>query len=220
MRRFLPLIVAAAVLSGCAATLPMSVTAYQDPEASYESLRRFAFKPSDRKNPLLEKQLFALVRRKLETKGLVYDQAAPDFLVALNSYSGPYRYYVPQTVTYEPRYKEGDTEIVYGQVGDKTIATTRQTAGKWVERPVVHGGHEETAYRSVLKLDFLEPRALSRDKKVRVLWTGEAQSSSDQQDIRVVAPLLLDELLDEFPQGTGRPTQRERKVNDRPAWSK
>src|SRR5688500_4764692 len=133
MRRALsPLLLLA--LSACS-RVGVQVRSYSDPEAEYPRYRSFKTQVAGKENPLLEKELLRLARLKLESKGLKHDPAAADLIVTLHSFSGPFKSYVPPSVSYHSVYQPGETEVVYGQVGDKQINVVNQRQGRWENIP-------------------------------------------------------------------------------------
>jgi len=186
----------------------MDVRGYSDPEKSLTQLKRFRLAPINKENPLLEKELLYMVKQRLLKMGYIQDDDSPEFLVAMNSYSGPFQYYVPPTTLYLPQYVPGSTKTYSGNIGGMSYYGTERTDSKVESKPYTVGGYTETAYYRNIQLYFVDYSKLIQSETVDLLWLGQVESSGSTSDIRIVAPYFLDELLSEFPKATGKLNKR------------
>lgn len=201
------IVLACLILTGCA-TIEMDVKAYSDPERNLLEVKRFKLVPINKENPLLEKELLFMVKEQLVQKGYIYDEANPDFLVAINFYCGAFQYYVPPTTLYLPHYVPGETKTYTGSIGSTYVYGTEQSSGGYESRPYTVGGYIATAYYRNIQIYFVDYSKSIQSEKIELIWQGEVDSSGSDSDIRVVAPYLLHEVLGEFPMKTGKSNKR------------
>jgi hypothetical protein len=69
-------------------------------------------------------------------------------------------------------------------------------------------GYVNTKYYQNIQVYFTK---IVDEGTVEIVWKGEVDSQNKQKDILKVAPKLLDELLGEFPEKTGKPEERTAK---------
>ncbi|TAN44790.1 MAG: DUF4136 domain-containing protein [Nitrospirae bacterium] len=212
--RIKPGLIAAVIVSfmlcGCA-SVKMDIKTYSDPDHNLTVYKKFRIEPADKENPLLTKELAAMLKRKLSQRGFVRDEAAPDFIVILDFHSTPVRYYIPPSTQYLPQYVPGETKTYTGAAGGTNVQVTEQTAGKYELRPQVVGGHTDTVYHNSIKIFFAKPSRTGGPAKDNIFWRGEGDIEHYNSDIRATAPYLLDEILDEFPYRSGKPNKRPLK---------
>lgn len=204
-----------AVLVGCASAGPnhisMNVQAFSDPESPIVLGSSFAtVLTGATKNELLEKELLFLVRNRLESKGLRYDESRPDFLVAVSGFMGSYDQYVPPSTAYIPiPGSTTQTTHVSGNAGGVPIygtATSTTTGTDYI--PITRRGYTRAQYTRII--DILIAKPINREGKpaVQSVWSGRVESTGDTGDLLLVAPPLIDELFTEFPNRSGRGPQR------------
>jgi Periplasmic protease len=154
-------------------------------------------------NPLLEKELFRMVEKRLAARGLVRDEENPQLLITMSSFVGRREDYVPpKTIT--------TTRIQ--QVWSASMVGFNMT-GQYVPVPVTETqtvpGRKVVSYYRNIRLNFFDYARLQRHPKIPPLvWIGIAESQGSSSDIRDVAPVMLSELLWEFPKKTGRERHR------------
>jgi hypothetical protein len=208
--RLIFLCLALLVLESCTTTgvIIMDVKAYSDPEEDLFVVKRFKLAPINRENPLLEKELLFMIKNRLMRKGYIYNEINPDFLVAINFYCGPYQYYVPPTTLYLSSYVPGETKTFSGTIGGTYFQGSEVSPGYYENVPYVTGGYFQTAYYRNIQLYFVDHNELVQNKKIKLIWMGEVDSNGSNSDIRIVAPYLLNELISEFPEKSGKPNKR------------
>lgn len=199
------------VLAGCASSrrIEMNVVAFSDPEYPLASVRKFVtVETGMSENPLLEKELLAIVRDSLIAHGMQYSPDSAEVVVVLNGYIGPYREYVPPKTIHLPRLEKSTTKVK-GRVGTTDVSGTAKTK-KWTTTPVeVGGGYQTTFYRQLyVAMATIPPPGDSS----AVVWMGEAESFGSAGDLRIVAPYFVRELLTEFPEKSGLPSYRKARM--------
>lgn len=174
-----------------------------------------------------ERELLALVRERLEARGLVYRAEDPDLLVRLFGTTG--------SAKEAGRRASAERSPATGVESDELGANPASGAGP----PVAVGGsmHVENRrswdqeQRPSMVRDWspVGSGGYSREEvtaEIRVmlswsgdrgglegaLWSGEVKSTGFVRELARVAPFMLDELLGEFPRGSGKPPARTLKI--------
>lgn len=178
----------------------MKVKSYGDPDLDYSPLKRFAAVRVNEDSPLLEKELISLLKRELVAEGYIYDDENPDILVVMNFYTGSYDYYEPPRTIRIPLYVGGETKRTTGWVGGKYVTLKEKSDGRFetAEIEVSSGGIRTEYYRTIGVL-FIDAEHLRKTGEVEPVWRGQVDSFGSNSDILYVAPVLLDELLSEYP---------------------
>lgn len=163
MKKILNVIIILIIFCGCA-HVNGDVKFLKDPNAKLASLRKFNFKNKKYDNDadyLRNINLETILKEKMLTKGFVFDQNQPDFLVDLSFKCEP---------------KE-----------------MRDNAFLWFKHDVLYN----TQY---IKISFFP---VNSEKPV---WTGEALAADEDlgTDIKQCAPYLINEILLEYPNGSGK----------------
>lgn len=70
-------------LAGCSG-VRMNVDSFNNPYLPLAEYKKFSFLPSDVVDKAKEQRLFAVVKKEMEVRGLVFDDKAPQFFIALN----------------------------------------------------------------------------------------------------------------------------------------
>lgn len=206
-----PLVVAQGV--GLPETLHyvMNIKAYKDPDKDLSSYKTFTFDYTDKKNPLLEKELFKMVETALtegiysKGRGLRRSEDNPDILITMNFYTGRKEEYTPPETVVTTRVGGGWTSGFIGQSwygGYEPVPITESYT-----KP----GYTKVSYYRNIRLNFLDYSELTSGKKLKtppLIWIGEVESEGYSSDIRAVAPVLLTMLLGEFPVKTGEKIQK------------
>ena len=190
----------------------MNLKVYKDPDKDLSSYKTFAFDYTDKKNPLLEKELFKMVEAALtkgiysKGRGLRRSEETPDILITMNFFTGEKEEYVPPETIVTTRIKQVWTT---GHIG-------WTVTGGYEPVPITEShtkpGYTKVSYYRNIRLNFLDYSELKSGKKLEtppLIWTGEVESESSFSDIRVLAPVLLNELLGEFPVKTGEGITRD-----------
>ncbi|MBW8877974.1 MAG: DUF4136 domain-containing protein [Acidobacteria bacterium] len=228
-----------AVLVGCASAgnnsgantnkLEVNVQAFVDPGLSIPPGSSFATVPIDKaENKLLEKELLALVRERLEAKGLRYDETKPDFLVAVAGYLGGYGDPFPRFTDYFPSAAApaiqspditGSAEVPPPAAGTQPSAPPSPTTSP---APSPSPGREDVRNRRrgsrtfqytplyIRIIDVFVGKRVGGEGRAAAesVWAGRAQSTGATEDLALVAPPLLDELFTEFPKRSGQDPHR------------
>jgi hypothetical protein len=211
----LTLAVAATLVGGCV-PMYMSVVGYPNPDLPILPQQRFVTISigSTIGGDLLEKNLLAVVRNELETRGFVYDEQNPDLVVGVVGYIGPFEYYVAPSTVYWPmpthQTSTSSGSAYGGGVSVYGRSTTRTRGQQWV--PITRPGGVETAYYR--RIDVLVGEVVEGvdSAKVELAWTGHVESSGRTSDLLTVAPILVNELFTEFPKRSGRAPERRRII--------
>lgn len=189
------------------ATYIMNLKVYSDPDKDLFIYKTYAFDYTNKENPLLEKELFKILGPIFTNKGLKKTKDNPDILVIMNFYTGKKEKYTPpQTIT--------TTQIK--QVWESGMIGWTMT-GRYVPVPITESQtipeRTEISYYSNIRLNFFDYPTLSSGKKLEippVVWVGEVDSEGYSSDIRVVAPVMLEELIENFPRRTGTGTETKK----------
>lgn len=189
----------------------MKVKSYGDPDLDYSPLKRFAAVRVHEESPLLEKELISLLKRELVAEGYIYDDENPDFLVVMDFYVGSFDYYEPPTTIRIPQYVKGETRRTTGWVGGKYVTLTEKSDGHFETAEIeVSSGGMCTEYYRTIRVHFIDAVHLRKTGEVEPVWRGQVDSFGSNSDILYVAPVLLDELLSEYPMRSGKDPSRTR----------
>lgn len=213
------------LVCGCAEMMGtsayMNVTAYPDPERPIVAPKRFATVVVGQTTggPMLEKNLLALVKERLVAKGFVYDESDPELVVALTGFIGPFEEYVPPSTTYWPMPTSTTSRTqgsAYGSDGSYASgnATTQTQGTQYI--PITRNGYTVTQYYRAIDVMVASVRHDPDSVRVEPVWTGSVTSSGSTGDLLTIAPVLLDELVGEFPARTGKPSARQVLVPPQP----
>ena len=201
--------------------LEVSVQAFVDPGLSIPPGSTFATVPNDKaQNRLLEKELLALVRARLEAKGLRYDETKPDFLVAVSGYLGGYGDPFPRFTDYFPSAAAPaiQTPDITGSAEAAPPVAEPQPSTPPSSMPNRGEGRNRRRGSRMMQYNPLYIRIIDVFVGKRVggegraaaesVWAGRAQSTGATEDLALVAPPLLDELFTEFPKRSGQDPHR------------
>src|SRR5436305_3452347 len=201
--------------------LEVSVQAFVDPGLSIPPGSTFATVPNDKaQNRLLEKELLALVRARLEAKGLRYDETKPDFLVAVSGYLGGYGDPFPRFTDYFPSAAAPaiQTPDITGSAEAAPPVAEPQPSTPPSSMPNRGEGRNRRRGSRMMQYNPLYIRIIDVFVGKRVggegraaaesVWAGRAQSTGATEDLVLVAPPLLDELFTELPKRAGQDPQR------------
>lgn len=190
-------------------SVKMEIKTYSDPEKNLTKIKKFTIVPTNKENPLLEKELLFMVKNKMLEKGYIYDSKNPDILIAMIFYCGPFQYYVPQETITLPKKVPGKTKTYSGWIDGEYYWGTEKESDRIEYETYTYGGYTASAYYRNITLYFVNPDTLSTNN-IETIWQGVAESSGSSSDIRKVAPYLIEELLFEFPTKSGKSSKRER----------
>jgi len=212
MRKILGLVAGSLLSAGCATFLEMNVRAYVDPARPVVGFRSFQVVPLGQcqQNSLLEAQVLDMVKRRLIARGLTHSNSNPDALVAVTCFMGPFQEYVPPRTLYWPTTTTSSSRTTAsGTVGGTWASGTGHTTTTTTRlEPRTVGGGTVTSYFRHISVLMATPVERVGKAEVELAWAGEVDSSGSTGDLLVVAPALLDQLLGEFPQRSGKSTSR------------
>lgn len=185
----------------------MNLKVYSDPEKDLFIYKTYAFDYTNKENPLLEKELFKMLEPIFTNKGLKKAKENPDILITMNFYTGKKEKYTPpQTIT--------TTQIK--QVWESGMIGWTST-GRYVAVPITQSetipGSTEISYYRNIRLNFFDYPTLTSGKKLEIppfVWVGEVDSEGSFSDIRAVAPVMLEELIENFPSKSGAGIEMKR----------
>ncbi len=173
------------------------------------ALKTFGIARINSEAPAVEREILNLVRKDLESRGYRYVNSHPDFLIAVQFYHGAYGQYVPPVRLvlrdFTPD-RSGQREQELANRGIRRSEADRMSDD--VSRSVhqFEGYVEEKHYHNI-QVYFVN---ISKDKELKILWRGEVDSHTKKNDLLMVAPRMIHELMREFPNETAGP--RERKI--------
>ncbi|MCK4648461.1 DUF4136 domain-containing protein, partial [bacterium] len=146
----------------------MNIKAYKDPDKNLSSYKTFAIDYTDKKNPLLEKELFKMVETALTEgiyegfeKGLTHSEDNPDILITMNFYTGKKEEYTPPETVITTRVAAGWTSGFIGQSwygGYEPVPITESHT-----KP----GYTKVSYYRNIRLNFLDYSELKSGKKLK-----------------------------------------------------
>jgi len=143
-----------------------------------------------------------MIKEKLIAKGYIYDDNSPDFLVTLFSCCNPYETTMPEITLYTNKYVPGEAQHYSGQIDGYYYSGTLQTPGHIEKEPYTIGGSKKVVYYRFILVDFINYKKLTDSDRLEQIWRGEVESSGSNSDIRIVAPVMLDKLLQRYPSRT------------------
>lgn len=201
------------VTVGCGGIIKMNVKSLSNPDYSIEEYKTFFVATVNKESPLEEKDLLTVIRSIMERKGYIYDPQYPDFVVTVAFLEGEMTKYKPPKTTYVPQYTPGKTTDHSGRVNVYSsdgysygsYSGTSTTPGTWSTKAVHTPGRTRKYNHRWINVSFYEVKQYRRARKeeVEYLWKGEVISDG-RKDLYIVAPCLLEGLLEEFPSRTGK----------------
>lgn len=183
----------------------MDITTYEDLDKDLSLYKTFDFDYTNKINPLLEKELCKMVEKKLVGNGLTRSRNNPDILITMSFYTGKKEKYTPPKTITTTRVEQVWSS---GMLGLTPIGAYHDVP--ITESQTIPGKTEVSYYRNI-HLNFLDYSKLRSGVKLDIpplIWIGEVGSEGSSSDIRIVAPDMTSELLDEFPQKSGKPMSR------------
>ena len=147
----------------------------RDKDIDFVKYKTFDFEYTNQKQPLLEKELTAIIEGILEEKGLVRDRENPGILIFIDFFSDKKEYYVPPTRHYYTRYG---------------IFSERQYLASYTT-----GDYTKAQYLTLLNIAFMDAnKAKDADNKVPpIIWDATYEFTSD------VKTTILDDAKREYP---------------------
>jgi len=194
------------LLFGCGSTSINVKSQSSISSQAYESIT-FGIVPISREDPEIERAILSMIQERLEAKGLVYVNRKPDLLVATYFYVGIHEEYIPPTTVVWRNFNpdiSGRRERDLKNQGERRTETDRM-ASEITRSSKTIDGYVNTKYYQNIQVYFT--RMVDKET-VEIVWKGEVDSHNKKNNILDVAPKLLDELLGEFPQKTGKPEVR------------
>ncbi len=185
-------------------TIPyqMNIRVYSDPDVDLSSYRTYSIDYTNKDNRLLEKKLFkileSVISNRLETLQLVRSDENPDVLITMDFYTGKKEEYVPPETVVTTRVENVWSSSLWGWGGYTPVPITESETTQ---------GYTNVSYYRNIRLNFLDFEQLSGEEPLEVpplIWIGEVESEGYSSDIRIIAPVVLNQLLSEFPKKSGR----------------
>ncbi len=180
----------------------MNLKVYSDPDIDLSSYKTYSIDYTNKENRLLEKELFKMVETAIAEAGhapkLVRSDENPDILITMDFYTGKKEEYVPPKTVFTTRVENVWSSSLFGWGHNTPVPIT--------ESHTTEGFTKVSYYRNI-RLNFMDFKQLNSGEKLEVpplVWIGEVDSEGSSSDIRVVAPILLKQLLSEFPEKSGR----------------
>jgi hypothetical protein len=171
---------------------------FTDPDTPFDQFKTFDYDYKDATNPILEKQLFALVGEELTTRyGLTRDTENPDILIIMDSYIGKKEQYIPPRTITTTRIA---TTLQFGEIGN---IDTWSTGNVPVTSSYTTAGRTEVSYYRNITLNFLDYNRLSSGETLKaapLIWRGEVESEGASSDLRVAAAVMVPVLFGHFLQ--------------------
>ncbi len=191
----------------------MNIKTYSDPDVDLSSYRTYSIDYTNIENRLLEKELFQVVGAYYWMKGkdfpqshlLVRSDETPDILITMDFYTGKREEYVPPKTVVTTRVENVWSSSLFGWGGYTPVPITESHTTQ---------GYTTVSYYRNIRLNFLDFKKLSSEEALEVpplIWVGEVESEGYSSDIRLIAPVVLNQLLSEFPEKSGRTMTKRRQ---------
>lgn len=144
------------------------ISVLNDDEADMMRYKSFDFDYTDAADPLLEKEIFRILEKRMLQKGLVRDREHPDILILMKSFAGQKEQYIPP---------------------EQIISTRVQTIYNWrwglVPMPITESqtraGYTEVTYLYSISLKFLDAQKISSSELPPVLWSASFSEASGKK---------------------------------------
>ena len=183
-------------------TYQMNIMVYSDPDIDLSSYRTYSIDYTNVDNRLLEKQLFQIVEsvfsKEIESPQLIRSDENPDILITMDFYTGKREEYVPPKTVVTTRVENVWSSALFDWGGYTPVPITESHTTQ---------GYTNVSYYRNTRLNFLDFKQLNGEKTLEVpplIWVGEVESEGYSSDIRVIAPVVLNQLLSEFSKKSGR----------------
>ncbi len=167
----------------------VAVRAYPDPDRDLAKVKTFAFDRFGQQNYLLAKDLLHQLTGLLTARGYKVVEENPDALITLDFFIGRRDQYTPPNTL---------------QAG--------LTGQSWPIGPaLVVPGQGVPPYFRVIRVYLLDYSALKSGQELPqppLMWAAEATSEGGTGDLREVAPVMLMQLLGEFPRPSAHAMSR------------
>lgn len=193
-------------LFGCGSTT-INVKSQSKISSGVHEKMSFGLVPINGEDPQTERAILAMVQEELEAKGLVYANKDPDFLVTTYFFVGMHEEYMPPTTVVWRDFNpdiSGRRESDLKNQGVRRTETDRM-ASEITKSSKTIDGYVNTKFYQNIQVYFVK---MVDEQTVEIAWKGEVDSQNKKKNILEVAPVLLDELLGEFPEKTGKPEVR------------
>lgn len=175
----------------------ITVRAYPDPDRDLTQVKTLAFDRPGQQNYLLAKELVRQLTGLLLERGYKIVEENPDVLVSLDFFIGRRDQYTPPNAL---QINLTGKSWPVGPVGWASGGPTSSVPGQ-----------DKPSYFRVIRVYFLDYSALSGGQELPqppLVWAAEAESEGSSGDLREVAPMMLAQLLSEFPRPSGRAMSR------------
>lgn len=195
------IVLATALLSGCATYYPVRVNDYLDRAHGITSIpfgsSFYVLENKNESNPILEAEIRSKIATLLREKGSrteSYDKA--DFLLSF-AYSISSGRSVSEI---RPQFSPGEIGTV------QTYKSNGRTSTSIVTMPgyTTYVPYRITVYTSTLTLEILDAYNLRVNNEKKILWIGENSSTSQNPDLRDTINYLLVASFEHFGKNTGK----------------
>ena len=194
------------LFSGCSAS-KVTVNTHHFRNTNLSELKTFGIARINSKAPEIERKLLKVIRKDLEAKGFHYKNQNPDFMIAIHFYQGNFAKYVPPlrlTLRDFNPDRSGQREQTLRNRGIRRTQTDRMS--EEIKKSVHQfDGYVEKNFYQNIQVYFVK---IVDKESLKMLWHGEVESRNKKADILTVAPVMLKELMTEFPKETSKPHER------------
>lgn len=198
------------LLSNCSST-KVNVFSHHSSASNPADMKTFGIARLSAEEPEVEREILRIVRKQLEDKGLKFVNNNPDFLVATHFYIGAFQKYVPpSTLTMRDLNPSPIDQVEETMTSRRSRPTARERQRDRVTKQgYTFQGYYDTKFYQNIQLYFV---SIPSKDQVEIVWQGEIDSQNKKEDILSIAPKFLEELLNEFPQKTGKEESRKLKI--------
>jgi hypothetical protein len=144
-----------------------TMTLLDDDSRDIFKYKTYDFEYTSVADPLLEKELFNELGRKLDGMGMHRSQENPDLVIIMDSYTGQKEQYTPPQQIISTRIQRVyDWYWGYSVPVPITETTTKE-------------GYTEVTYLTTIKLKFLDAKEIANSKIPPVVWSGSISETSN-----------------------------------------
>lgn len=204
----------------------MDIDTRVDPTLSYSKYKSFAVVPVNKEQPLIEKHLLLAAVEALTSKGFVYNEKNPDFLVTVGFGVKNEQKYVPARSYSIPKYTPGQTTYhsgtasAYGTGGyaTGTYSGFSQSSGTWTQEEHRTEAYYKKVSHRLIQIYMYDRRRLIDDNDTTPIWKNLADvthvegPSTSRMD--KYGPFVVQELLQDFPDDSGKGGKRKLRIKN------
>lgn len=173
----------------------INVRVYKDDEESLADYKTFDFDYTNKTNPLLEKELFSQLETALKVHGLTRSKENPQIAISMDFFIGKKEKYTPPTTITSTKLMYDWNVVSLGNAWGGMTSTIPITSSQTTP------GYTTVTYYCNIRLNFLNHAKLIKGKKLEIppmIWMGESDSEILSPDIRGAAPIMFNELIEQF----------------------